>query len=93
MKQLSRSGIMLMAWAVILMLQVSQARVLAAEPERISLEQLKDMLDGEVDVIVVDVRSAASYENGHIPGAISIPSNEIAARHEELPRDKSIILY
>jgi rhodanese-related sulfurtransferase len=35
------------------------------------------VLDGKVkDVIIVDVRSAKDYAEGHIPGAINIPGNE-----------------
>jgi rhodanese-related sulfurtransferase len=32
---------------------------------------------GDVDFILVDVRSREAYERGHIPGAISLPHREI----------------
>lgn len=64
------------------------------EPERISVAELKNLLDSEADVVVVDVRSRESYDAGHIPGAISMEySAEIRARYSELPQDKTIILY
>ncbi len=64
------------------------------EPERISLEEFKNLFDNQADMIVVDTRSLESYEAGHIPGAISMPyPDEIRARNQELPRDKTIILY
>ncbi len=66
----------------------------AADPERVTIEQLKSMLDAKTDVIVVDTRSARSYENGHIPGALSMPfSDGLKAGAEKLPQDKTIILY
>ena len=92
MKKLS-SGI-----AVLVVLGISwflvQAQCMAAEPERVSIEQVKNMLDDENDVIVIDTRSARSFENGHIPGALSMPFPDgIRDGAESLPRDKTIILY
>ena len=61
---------------------------------RISLEQLKEKLDAGADVVVVDVRSKEDFDEGHIPGAVSMPwQQEIEARYTELPRDKEIVIY
>lgn len=92
MKKLS-SGI-----AVLIVLGISwflvQAQCAAAEPERVSIEQVKNMLDDENDVIVIDTRSARSFEDGHIPGALPMPFPDgLRAGAESLPRDKTIILY
>jgi len=57
----------------------------------ISLEELKEKLDAGAEVVVVDVRSKEEFDQGHIPGAISIPYSEIEARYRELPRDKEIV--
>ncbi len=82
--------ILAIAW----LLQPSLTQCMAADPERVTIEQLKDMLDAETDVIVVDTRSARSYEDGHIPGARSMPfSDGIRAGAEKLPQDKTIIFY
>jgi rhodanese-related sulfurtransferase len=43
--------------------------------------------------IMLDVRDKASYDLGHIKGAISIPETDIISRYNELPRDEDIILY
>jgi hypothetical protein len=40
---------------------------------RISLEQLKEKLDAEADIVIVDVRSKEDFAAGRIAGAISIP--------------------
>ncbi|HEX8921495.1 MAG TPA: rhodanese-like domain-containing protein [Pyrinomonadaceae bacterium] len=43
--------------------------------------------------IIVDVRSKASYDSGHIQGARWINLDVIGSRVKELPRDKMIITY
>ncbi len=75
------------------LIHTSQLRVEAAKASEITKEELKEKLEKKADVIVVDVRSKASYDKSHIIGAISIPLGEIEKRHEELPKDKEIILY
>ncbi|HCA86573.1 MAG TPA: ArsR family transcriptional regulator [Streptomyces sp.] len=45
------------------------------------------------DVVVLDVRPAEEYLAGHIPGALSIPVQELADRLNELPEDTEIVVY
>jgi rhodanese-related sulfurtransferase/DNA-binding MarR family transcriptional regulator len=45
------------------------------------------------DVVVIDVRSAVEYANGHIPGARSIPHEELVKRLRSLPTDTEIVAY
>lgn len=45
------------------------------------------------EALIVDVRSLASYEQGHIAASISVPSADLATRYTELPTDKLIIFY
>lgn len=45
------------------------------------------------EILVVDVRPVLEYEAGHIPGARSIPLEELEARLDELPRDAEIVAY
>ncbi len=44
---------------------------------------------------VIDVRSAAEFDTGHIEGAVNIPHNEIGTRIAEVTDDKdqAIVLY
>ncbi|QUW85714.1 metalloregulator ArsR/SmtB family transcription factor (plasmid) [Streptomyces mirabilis] len=45
------------------------------------------------DVVVLDVRPVEEYLAGHIPGALSIPVQELAERINELPEDTEIVVY
>ncbi len=46
----------------------------------------------DTDHILVDVRETWEYEQGHLPGAISIPLSEFADRYGEIPENKAVIL-
>lgn len=59
---------------------------------RVTVEELRAALEKRT-AIVVDVRSAEQYKAGHIQGAIWIPSDEIANRIKELPKDKLVVTY
>jgi rhodanese-related sulfurtransferase/DNA-binding transcriptional ArsR family regulator len=45
------------------------------------------------DVTVLDVRPAEEYAAGHIPGAVSVPVEELAHRLAELPLEAEIVAY
>ncbi|MGC9543823.1 ArsR/SmtB family transcription factor [Streptomyces sp. UG1] len=45
------------------------------------------------DVVVLDVRPVEEYLAGHIPGALSIPVDELAERISELPEEMEIVVY
>ncbi len=54
-------------------------------------ELLRRMRDDQV--LVLDVRPPPEYAAGHIPGAVSIPHDQLAARLAELPAGADIIAY
>ena len=39
---------------------------------------------------LLDVRTSQEFSNGHIPGAVNIPVDELRPRLEELPQEKAI---
>ncbi|WP_440072776.1 ArsR/SmtB family transcription factor [Streptosporangium sp. OZ121] len=45
------------------------------------------------DVTVIDVRPQAEYAAGHIPGALSVPHDQLAARLAELSCETLIVAY
>jgi DNA-binding transcriptional ArsR family regulator/rhodanese-related sulfurtransferase len=44
-------------------------------------------------VVVLDVRPADEYFAGHLPGAMSIPLDELATRLAEIPADVEVVAY
>ena len=44
-------------------------------------------------VTVLDVRPAEEFEAGHIPGAVSIPIDELEERLGELPKGREVVAY
>jgi rhodanese-related sulfurtransferase len=43
----------------------------------ISADELQALLDEDADVRVVDIRSAAAFDRGHIPGSENVPFAEL----------------
>jgi membrane protein DedA with SNARE-associated domain/rhodanese-related sulfurtransferase len=62
---------------------------------RISVEDLYELMQSGAAPIVIDVRSptARALEPRSIPGALSVPLENIAQHVGHLPRDRDIILY
>jgi len=61
--------------------------------ERIELidpEELARRVDGPEAPVVLDVRNDSEYAAEHIPDSLHIPYGDIAARVDELPRDRQI---
>ena len=55
---------------------------------------LKKVLDAnKSQVIVLDTRNAEAFAEEHIPGAVNIPTDQLASRLNELPKDKEIVPY
>lgn len=75
-------------------LQLAMQR-LFTEPERLTPESAPSLLEKvrAGDVVLLDVRPAQEYAAAHVPGARSVPLDELEARIRELPRDKEVIAY
>lgn len=61
-----------------------------------SRDALRSRLNDHTDdarVVVLDVRPDEEFLAGHIPGAVSIPVDELAERITELPTDADIVVY
>ena len=58
------------------------------------LELQRKMESGE-NVVVVDLRSSAAFEAepSKLPGALHMSPEELEQRHQEIPRDREIVLY
>lgn len=55
----------------------------------------KYMIDNNKFDLIIDLRNKENYLNGHLPGAINIPINEITDNMDFLEsyKNKSIMLY
>jgi 3-mercaptopyruvate sulfurtransferase SseA len=73
-------------------LPLSTRQIPYPEVPRISVQQAEKQLAGG-EVLMVDVRSRASYDRLHIEGAVSMPEDEIENRLDELDGYKNIVLY
>ena len=44
-------------------------------------------------LFVLDVRSPQEYAEGHVPGAVNVPHDQLASRLAEVPKDKDVVVY
>lgn len=62
-----------------------------SELEQVSRDELARRL-GE-GVVVWDVRPVAEFEAGHVPGAVSVPPDEVQRRLDEVPDGIEVVAY
>ncbi len=62
---------------------------------QVSAQEAMDMMAGQEDYLILDVRTQAEYDGGHIPGAISLPNEDIGREDPpQLPlKDQLILVY
>ncbi len=60
--------------------------------EGITSEHLARLL-AHKRVVVIDVRPAQEYASGHLPGALSVPEEELKDQIEKLPRGKPVVAF
>jgi len=67
----------------------------APEAGAISPAQLAERLGDVAAPLILDVRTGDEYRQGHIPGAVNIPHDELAARLSELPiaRSEEVVVH
>ena len=61
----------------------------------ITAQQAKEIMDTHEGYIILDTRTQEEYDEGHIPGAILIPYDEITEKAEGILTDKDqlILVY
>ena len=82
-------------WVPLLALVFAVAAVRAGDPVPTISQQtlLERQQKKDPALLVVDVRAPSEYAQGHVPGAINVPHDQIAAHLAELPKDKDVVLY
>lgn len=89
-------------WMVVLLVLVAcsgPAQTAVTAPE-VDIAALPDTVDVQTvsqikerpGVLVLDVREPWEYDEGHIPGVILIPMNEVPQRLSEIPTDQEVIV-
>lgn len=58
----------------------------------LTAEEAKVQLDADEDIVLLDVRTQEEFDEGHIPGAVCLPHESIAA-DKELPFGKDVRLF
>jgi len=64
-------------------------------PDPVDMDELDELL--AAGALLVDARSSATFAGQHLPGAISLPLEDVAARLDkflaEVPKDRVLITY
>ncbi|MFC7450846.1 ArsR/SmtB family transcription factor [Rhodococcus daqingensis] len=72
--------------------EAARAAYLGPDTDRVTRDELLHRARSG-DITVLDVRPREEYDAGHIPGAVSIPLDELAHRLADLPADQEIVAY
>ena len=62
------------------------------ETEAVPIDELLKRARSK-EIVILDTRPASEYAAGHIPGAISLPVDELNRRLKELPKGKEYVAY
>lgn len=63
------------------------------ELARITVYELRDMIDRGEAPVIVDVRTQTRFHVGHIPGALRMTLEELDEKLADLPRERDVVLY
>ena len=95
--KLFSAGFVVVATAGIVGLRVQQRRKFQKDVEmaRIAPEEVRALIERGENPFIVDLRHPLDMltDPRVLPGAFRVTPDELSARHEELPRDREIILY
>jgi rhodanese-related sulfurtransferase len=64
-----------------------------SELETITRAELAERMRREPRPVVLDVRPAAEFRAGHVPGALSVPPDQLAGTVKLLPNDGDAVAY
>lgn len=54
--------------------------------------ELESKLGNDKNLVLVDVREQAEWDDAHIDGAVFLPLSQLETRFAELPKDKALVL-
>ncbi len=56
-------------------------------------DELKELMSEEKKYVLVDARDKSDYKRMHIPGAVSMPVDDVDKLSEGLDKEKDVIVY
>ena len=82
-------------WGILLAVLMLAGCGAQADYRRVNMEQAQALMASEEDYVILDVRTAEEFSQGHIPNAINIANEDIGgAEISQLPdRDQLILVY
>jgi rhodanese-related sulfurtransferase len=60
--------------------------------EDLSARSLKRKMDDGAKMVIVDLRTAREYQEGHVPTAVNVLPNKLYLLPQTLPADKTIMI-
>lgn len=65
------------------------------EVTRVTVDEIKARMDRGEAFTFVDTRNPTAWGEADkkLPGAIRVPSNEVAQHFDQIPRDRTVITY
>lgn len=61
--------------------------------ESMNVIELKALLDKQAEILLLDVREPYEYDVCHLEGALLIPMNTVPQHLQDLPKNKTIVVY
>lgn len=65
----------------------------SAEYGDVTVSEANILIGDKMDLVILDVRTQAEYDDGHIAGAILIPNAELSDRLDELDKEDEYLVY
>ncbi|MDA2917175.1 hypothetical protein MYX64_10105 [Nitrospinae bacterium AH_259_B05_G02_I21] len=60
---------------------------------RIAPQQIKALRQQDADLVIVDVRGPVMFNEHRVPGAISVPKDELEQRYQVLTPAQELVFY
>ena len=59
----------------------------------VTVQEARRLIEDKPGLVLLDVRTASEYEEGHIEGAVNIPVQELSVRFDELSIEDELLVY
>ncbi|MEW9050067.1 MAG: rhodanese-like domain-containing protein [Neobacillus sp.] len=76
---------------VLIVVILSACGAISEGYRNVSTEEAKQQIDDD-EVVVLDVRTAEEFQQGHIPNAILLPLDELETRLDELDKEETYLV-